>query len=209
MIQLGEMTIKFHSSNIVTRARELRKAGLSIKEIAMQLKLKSPTISRWCNDIPVKNAYHLYIKNLEKLNKDKGKNLKIEITPQNAKLLAGLLYWCEGSKYPASNFISFANSDQKLVGMFLKLFRLGFRPEEKKLKVHLQLHTTHDTKAVTSYWSQLLKIPKIQFYKPTVTRPTKNMKRLDYMGTCAVRYYDVSILWEMTGIFENFSSTLS
>lgn len=203
------MKIKFHSSNTVERARELRVAGFSIKDIAVQLKLKSPTISRWCNDIPSANPYHLHIKNLQKLNKNKSSKIKLEINSRRAKLLAGLLYWCEGSKYPASNFISFANSDQKLVETFLKLFRLGFKPEERKLKVHLQLHTTHNPKVITSYWSQLLKIPEIQFYRSTITRPTKNMKRLNYMGTCAIRYYDVKILWEITGIFENFPSTLS
>lgn len=203
------MKIKFHPSNTVEKARELRFAGFSIKDIATQLKLKSPTISRWCNDIPAVNPYHLHIKKLQKLNKDKGSKIKLEITPRSAKLLASLIYWCEGSKYPASNFVSFANSDQKLVEAFLKLFRLGFGPDEKKLKVHLQLHTTHNQKAATSHWSQLLKIPEIQFYKPTITKPTKNMKRLNYMGTCAVRYYDVRILWEIMGIFESFPSILS
>jgi hypothetical protein len=31
------------------------------------------------------------------------------------------------------------------------------------------------------------------------------MKRKDYKGTCSIRYYDVYLLYEMMGIYEEFS----
>ena len=127
---------------------------------------------------------------------------------ESAKILASILYWCEGSKYPSSNFVAFSNSDENLVVTFLNLFRLGFKPKESKLKASLQLHTTHNKEEMTSFWSKALKIPKSQFYKPTITKPTKNMKRRDYKGTCTIRYYDVYILLEIMGIFEEFSKKI-
>lgn len=202
------MKFKFHPDNIVQKARKLKKKGISAAEISRRLNVGDTTVIRWCEDIPSDNSYHLYAQKLRNEAKEKSAELtkNVKLTRDNAKILASILYWCEGSKYPSSNFIAFSNSDINLVITFLNLFRLGFQPEEKKLKASLQLHTTHNKDEITSFWSKILKIPKSQFYKPTVTKPTKNMKRRGYNGTCTIRYYDIYLLLEITGIFEEFST---
>ena len=198
---------KFYQENIVKRARKLKENGVSAAKIARHLKVGDTTILRWCSDIPSDNLYHLYAQNLRDRAKRKSTKLgnNVILTEKKAKFLASILYWCEGSKYPSSNFIAFSNSDTGLIATFLKLFRLGFHPKENKLKVSLQLHSTHDKKKITSFWSKILKIPESQFYKPTITKPTKNMKRRDYKGTCTVRYYNVYILLEIMGLYEEFA----
>ncbi|KKQ21716.1 MAG: hypothetical protein A3G45_01925 [Candidatus Staskawiczbacteria bacterium RIFCSPLOWO2_12_FULL_37_15] len=80
----------------------------------------------------------------------------------------------------------------------------GVKTKEEKFRVHLQLHTTHDKKDITSFWSNLLKIPEYQFQKPTITKPMAKMKRRDYKGTCTVRYYDFSLFNEIVGTYEAF-----
>ena len=205
------MEYKFYSEYIVQKARILRRKGIPAKEIAKRIGVKSnTTILRWCADIPSKNSYHLYIKKLHKKAMGKGaSSLKgIEINKKEAKILASVLYWCEGAKYPSTNFISFSNSDVNLTRIFLKLFRLGFQPNEKKLRIHLQLHTSHNKRKMISFWSKILKIPKSQFLKPTITEPTKNLKRRNYKGTCTIRYYDVYLLLEIMGIYEGFAKKL-
>jgi transcriptional regulator with XRE-family HTH domain len=201
------MKSKFHSSNTVQKARKLRKEGLSSSEIARRLGVGDTTVLRWCNDITSQNPYHLYAKKMRMRAKGKSIGLveKIKIGKDMAKLLASILYWCEGAKYPSTNFIAFSNSDIDLIRTFLKLFRFGFQPQEDRIKVHLQIHTTHNIEATISFWSRITKIPKAQFYKPTITKPTKNMKRKNYKGTCTIRYYDVYLLHEIIGIYEEFS----
>jgi len=198
---------KFHQENIVLEARALKKQGISAAEIARRLHVSDTTVLRWCNDIPSANSYHRYAQNLrDKARAKSVESLKnIKITREKAKILVGILYWCEGAKYPASNFVAFSNSDIDLVVSFMKLFRLAFQPKENKLKASLQLHSTHNEKEMISFWSKTLKIPKLQFYKSTITKPTKNMKRKDYKGTCTVRYYDAYLLLEIMGVFEEFS----
>lgn len=200
------MKFKFHSDNIVKEARRLRKKGLSAREIGRRLNVGDSTVLIWCNDIPSKNPYHLYMQELKEKakNRSSGVAKDIKINRHLAKLFASIVYWCEGAKYPSSNFVAFSNSDVGLIRTFLTLFRIGFQPKEDKLKASLQLHTTHDKKEITYFWSKILKIPKSQFYKPTITKPTKNMKRKNYKGTCTIRYYDVYLLHEMTGIYEEF-----
>ena len=201
------MKFKFHPDDVVQKARELKKKGISVAEISRRLNIVDTVVGRWCDDIPSENPYHLYAQKIRNKARKKGMGLvrNIKLTRESAKILASILYWCEGAKYPSSNFVAFSNSDVNLVVAFLRLFRLGFRPKEKKLRASLQLHTTHNKKEITSFWSKILKIPKAQFYKPTITQPTKNMKRRDYKGTCTIRYYDVYLLLEIMGIFEEFS----
>lgn len=198
--------MKFHSEHIVQKARKLRRKGLSGREIGKRLNVGNSTVLIWCRDIQSKNPYHLYIQRLKEQAKKRNSGLmdRLEIDKETAKLLASILYWCEGAKYPSSNFIAFSNSDVELVKTFLTLFRIGFRPKENKIRVSLQLHTTHDKERLISFWSKILKIPKSQFYKSTITKPTKNMKRRNYKGTCTVRYYDVYLLHEIMGIYEEF-----
>ena len=204
------MGIKFYKENVVKRARDLKKKGATAMQIAKILNVGDTTILRWCNDIPSNNYYHIYAKKLR--NKARKKNIKlgetIKITEAKAKILTSILYWCEGSKYPSNNFIAFSNSDVNLVVVFLKLFRLGFHPKTNKLRASLQLHSNHDKNKITSFWSKTLKIPRSQFYKPTITKPTKNMKRTDYKGTCTIRYHDLYVLLEIMGIYEGFAKKI-
>lgn len=198
--------MKFYSEEIVKKARDLRQQGLSNKEIERRLRISDSTISIWCRDIPSGNAYHLRMQHLRENAKKRSTEVatNFELNTKNAKLLTSLLYWCEGSKYPAGNFVAFSNSDIELVKAFITLFRLGFQPIEDRIRVHLQLHTTHDYKKTSTFWSEVLNVPLSQFYKPTITHPTKNMKRRNYRGTCTVRYYDVYLLQEITGVYEEF-----
>lgn len=204
--------VKFYSEGLVKKARKLRKRGFFAKEIVDSLGMASKTtILRWCQDIPSNNIFHLQAEKIKERIKKKGVKLikGISVDKEKAKFLASLLYWCEGNKYPSNNFVAFCNSDFNLVKTFLQLFRLGFSLDEKKIRVHLQLHDTHNKEEMFSFWAKLLKIPKCQFLKPTITKPTKRMKRKDYKGTCTLRYYDIRLLLEITGIFEEFSRKIT
>lgn len=203
--------MKFYPESVVQKARKLKIKGISAREIARRLKVSNGTIGIWCADIPSNNPYHLYIQKLHNQAKRRSIGLinRIKINKENAKILVSILYWCEGAKYPSFNQVSFSNSDVNLVKTFLALFRIGFQPKEKKLRAHLQLHTSHDKEKITSFWSRILAIPRSQFRKPTVTKPTKNMKRKNYRGTCTIRYGNIDILLETVGIYEEFSKKIN
>ena len=198
--------MKFYTQDIVKKVRDLREDGILTGEISKRLNVPKSAILRWCFDIPSKDPYHLKsIKTKNELKKKGEKNLKdFYINKDNAKIIASLIYWCEGYRYPGCNCVGFSNSDFNLVKTFLELFRLGFNPKEEKFKVHLQLHTTHDKKEITSFWSDLLEISEKQFYKPTITIPMNRMKRIDYKGTCTVKYYDFTLYNEIVGTYEAF-----
>lgn len=198
--------MKMHSRDIVEQVRKSRSQGLSLRQIEKQFKVSTSRISVWVKDINVENKLYQRSKKIQKMQKNKYVELgkKKNILQNEARLLASLLYWCEGSKYPSSNCIAFANSDPALVRSFVALLRKSFLLDDSKFRVGLQLHTTHNLEKMILYWSYLLQIPKTQFYKATITEPTLKRKRMNYMGTCTVKYYDVSILHNLMGIYESF-----
>lgn len=198
--------MKFYSNNIVDEVRFLKKQGVNTSKIVKKFGITRDTVLRWCTDIYSGNKYHLKNSKIREAFKQKGrKNLtKVNINKKNAKLFSALLYWCEGYKYPGCNYIGFVNSDFDLIKTFIKLLRRGFNLKEEKFRVQLQLHTTHDKKEITHFWSELLKIPEKNFQKPTITSPSNKMKRKDYRGTCSIRYYDFGVYNEVVGIYEGF-----
>lgn len=198
--------MKFYTKDIVENARELKKNGAKTREIVKELGITRDTLLRWCFDIPSNNPNHLRHSKIKEEFKNRGtrNTEKLIVNKETAKIFASLIYWCEGARYTNCNCVDFANSDVNLIKTFLKLFRIGFNPKEEKLRIHLQLHTTHDKKEVISFWSNLLNIPENQFQKPTITKPMAKMKRRDYKGTCTVRYYDFTLFNEIIGTYEAF-----
>lgn len=197
----------FYHENVVNKVRGARSHGLSVNQLEQKFNIPGTTISRWVRDIRLTNPHSKKAEEKIVSNKAVYKSLsqKFPLNPESAKLLASLLYWCEGAKYPSTGYVAFANSDWRLLKTFLELLRLGFNIQDDRLRAHLQIHSTQDYQKQLSFWSQLLKIPSTQFYKPTVTHPTHSMKRRDYKGTCTVKYYNVELLLQMTGMYETFA----
>lgn len=197
----------FYPQRVVQKVRNRRKEGLSIRQLEDEFAISYGTISRWVRDIPSKNTAFKQARQRDEQRKwvSRAVGAEFPVTRSGAKFLASLLYWCEGSKPPSSNYVAFCNSDPNLVKVFLELLRQGFQINEEKMKAYLQVHSTHDYDEVLKFWSKLLQIPPDQFHKPIVTRPTGNMKRRKYHGTCSLKYYDVKLQLEMVGIYEAFT----
>lgn len=198
----------FHDQKVVQEVRLARKKeGLSIQKLGTKFGVPETTVSKWVRDIPSLHKRFISAREKEKTLKselhDLTKNLAID--ENLAKIFVSLLYWCEGSKYPSSDCVTFTNSDYKLVKTFLELLRHGFKIKEEKIRAHLQIHSTHSWEEVVQFWSRLLKIPISQFYKPTITEPTRKMKRLDYKGTCTIKYFDVKLVLKIMGLYESLS----
>ena len=130
-------------------------------------------------------------------------NLAIK-TPKIGKLICGVLYLCEGSKYPASTAMTFGNSDPKIIQAFLYLLRKHFRIREEKLHCRIIPRWDQGLNELQHFWSDITKIPLSNFYK---TQPDKRTKgkttnRKDYKGICVISYCDTSLQFELQSIGE-------
>jgi len=212
-----------------TRAIALRKLGMSISEIAAQLRVSKGGVSFWVRDIlltrkqkQLLTAKGFSVSAIEKrritrITKTKQKHLgtfekaKNEVptlTKQDLWLLGVSLYWGEGSKSSKGN-MSIANSDPAVIAIIMRFFREVMEVPEEKF--HCHVHTFSHTNAKTSeiYWSGITNIPLRQFYK-TYTKPSSASKGKKYSlphGTVAVYVSDTEKFWTIMGWIEGLKPT--
>lgn len=171
------------------KARGLRKRGLSIKLIAKNLKVSTSSVSTWCRDInlsdiqleelerhardPFYGKRLKYIQELMKQTNTKIDRLKKEGIKEIGKLskrelfLVGVvLYWTEGFKKDSQ--AGFANSDPKMINLFLRwLFEsCNYEPEDLIFRVTLNISHKYRIKEVEKFWSDSAKISIKSFRKP-------------------------------------------
>lgn len=105
--------------------------------------------------------------------------------------IAGLmLYWAEGVKAYNST-VDFANSDPKMIKLFLQFLRLIYQVNESKLRVLLYCYSNQNVNKLVQYWGRITKISHKQFIKPYVRSDYKNCKTNKMpFGLIHIRYND-------------------
>ena len=196
----------------IENAKILRKKEhYSFAQLHKLTGIPATTIRNWCAaDVLGSKWDTLLITNERKRKELKASETNIlsslkDIDCTNAKIFAALLYWCEGTKYPANNKVEFSNSDPALQRLFITLLRKGFHLDETKFRIHLQIHDTHNYEEIKRFWSDLLKVPNTKFIKPTITIRKGGKHKKEYFGTCAVRYIDFRVQLKLIGIYEEFA----
>ena len=124
---------------------------------------------------------------------------------QLLKISGLLLYWAEGAK--RGEIVDLANSDEKIVLIFLKMLRTLYRVDEARLRVLLYSYSNQNQTELINYWSKLLIIPVIQFTKPYI-RQDFRLEKLERMpkGMVHIRYNDQRLLKQIIkdiGIISN------
>jgi len=123
---------KAYSNKIKQKVRSLRNQGWSLGEISLKIKIPKNTLSGWVRDIQLTERQKDRLKQkiiasgvigrtlAVKVNREKKEKWKERIRSkvkyfeklpfkniEIRKLVCGILYLCEGAKYPASRFLYF------------------------------------------------------------------------------------------------------
>ncbi len=171
------------------QARQLRRTGKSIKEIAKMLEVSVASVSSWCRDIPLteeqikllqkrvtdpyygKKAAYLSSKKAElalKIESIHAEALQeIGMLNKRELFLVGIaLYWGEGFK--KDHQVGFATSDTKMAIFFIKWLEECFSISKKDLILRVTANISHKSniKLLETYWTQKLGIPLNSFSKP-------------------------------------------
>jgi len=201
----------FWSREVRTKARKLRKSGLSYGDISRGLGVAKSTLYQWIHDL----KWPRYITEKERLahlsririlaanvHKQRRKERLEQIQKVVAKevsqypisnldylrSLLAVLYWAEGSKGRGTVF--FANSDPKLSLLFLTLLRKSYPLDEAKLRVRLYLHWYHPIKKTRKFWSTLLGVPESRFGKIYIKKRSITKRfRKNFAGICFIKYH--------------------
>lgn len=200
------------SQDIKEKAKLLRKQGYSYGQLTKELKVARSTLHQWIRGMkrPLKfsklDRIH-FLKEIQPLaaqgNKRKRERIineiieeakdeisKLQVSQETKKAILTMLYWAEGTK--VKGVLQFANTDPRLILLFVTLLRSCYKLDESKFRIRLHLRYYHKAKKVKKFWSELLNIPLIQFNKTfRKSRSKEKTFRRNFGGICFVKYNSV------------------
>ena len=186
------------------QARQLRRTGLPLAEIAARLGVSRSSVSLWVRDVefpvPVRSPPRGRRRGPNALQRRRQAEIdrlveegrvRIGRLTEREFLVAGVaLYAGEGAKTDGS--LRFANSDPRMVVFFCAWLRRFFEIDESRLRVHLYLHQGLDLAASIAYWSALTSIPPSQFLKPYRAVPDPSIRHAKHVHGCVSIGYSCS-----------------
>lgn len=115
------------------------------------------------------------------------------IAQQTLKIAGIMLYWAEGTL--KGNTVDLANSDPRMIRLFLKFLREICGVDERRLRIYLYAHSYADVGRLKSYWHAITQVPLCQFTKPYVRKGSQKLStRKMLYGLIHVRYNDTRLL---------------
>lgn len=212
------------------KARELRKHGHSIREIALKIKCAKSSVSKWVSDIILTPVQ---IEKLES-NQDKGRakaanhpnsskfrwarfrqqiidKAKAEVCQkpslEKLKLVGVALYWAEGYTATRHSFV-FANSDSGMIKLMMRFLKDICSVPNGKFRGKVNIHPHLNLVQAQKYWSEISGIPLKQFYKPllAVSKASKQKRYTLPYGTFRIILSDVSLCSKIKGWIEGLKN---
>ena len=182
------------------QARQLRRNGLPLAEIAARLGVSKSSVSLWVRDVafePLPGPVRDRRRSPNALQRRRQAEVDRLLAEGRARigrlserefLVAGVaLYAGEGSK--RDGIVIFANSDPQMVVFFCSWLPHFFPIDESRLRVRLYLHQGLDLTGATAFWCQLTGIPESQFSKPYRAVPDPSIRHAKHVHGCVgVRY---------------------
>jgi transposase-like protein len=187
--------MKKWDASVKTRARELRLEGYSFGQLTQELGVAKSTLHSWIRGLkrPVKFTRLDRIRWAKEIQialirtEVQNEMAQLKITAELNKSVLCALYWAEGSKN--RGMLNFANTDPRLMKLFITLLRQCYVLDERKFRVRLYLHWYHKERKVKLFWSSLLNIPLSQFNKTYWKKRSKeHVFRKNIGGICFLRY---------------------
>ena len=186
------------------QARQLRRTGLPVAEIASQLGVSKSSVSLWVRDVAFeplprpprgrrREPNALQRRRLAEIDRLRTEGrVRIGRLSEREFLVAGAaLYAGEGAKRDGA--LRFANSDPRMVAFFCSWLRHFFEIDESRLRVRIYLHQGLDLAAATAYWSELTAIPPSQFGAPYRAVPDASIRHAKHVHGCATVSYSCSL----------------
>jgi hypothetical protein len=185
------------------QARQLRRVGLPLAEIASRLGVSKSSVSLWVRDVSfdplprpprgrrrAPNALQRRRQAEVERLVEEGRE-RIGRLSERELLVAGVaLYAGEGSK--TDGCVRFANSDPRMIYFYCCWLRRFFTVDESRLRVHLYLHEGLDLASAIAHWSAVTAIPPSQFGKPYRAVPDPSIRHTKHVHGCATVSYSCS-----------------
>ncbi len=204
-------------------ARKLRKNGLSIGEIALQLKVSKGSVSLWVRDITLtskqkaklnKNGHSIDAiekRRIARLARTKNEHEAVfkaalkeaeELSKNPLWCIGVSLYWGEGGKTQTTARI--ANSDPVVIQVMMRFFREVCKIPDDKIRAHIHTFDHCDHLKLEKYWSKITGLPLNQFYKTYKKQSTATKNKRDSIpfGTVQIYVHQKNFFFRIMGWIE-------
>ena len=132
---------------------------------------------------------------------------KLTVSDEKLKVAGTMLYWAEGTLKGGT--VDFANSDPRMVKIFLKFLRKICGVKEDRLRIYLYTYSYLDLDGVKKFWRDVTNISIKQFTKPYIREGHPNLsKRKLAHGLVHVRYNDKRLLGTIDSWIKEYSCSL-
>lgn len=194
------------------QARGLRAQGWALADIAAELGVSKSSASLWCRGIdpgplPERRTprnrppNRLQRAKQEQIERCRAEGIeRIGALSDRDLLIAGTaLYAGEGMKRDGA--VGMANSDPRILLLFVMWLRHFWEVDERRLRVRMYLHKGLDLDGASVFWSELLGIPTSQFQAPqrvAARQGYRNSKHV--MGCPSVRLSSAPVHRSVMGL---------
>lgn len=192
------------------KATELRKRGLSYKQIRRELGVPMSTLACWFKNEPWSQAIKARLSVQVSLANPRALELLVQANRERWKIkreeyriaairefdklkndplfLAGvMLYWGEGEKQPKSSQVRLANSETEMLKIFYLFLTKVLWIQTDKIFAWLLLYPDLVDSVQKNFWSKATGIPKQNFKKSIYITGRHPTRRLSYgVGTVVV-----------------------
>lgn len=198
------------------KAIELRKKGLSYREIMGELNIAKSTVSYWLRDIQLTEKQNIDLRNrlTDKISRGRLQTsiaLRAKRMVRENKVfkeaeeefkrfvkdpffcIGVSLYWAEGAK--KNSYFAFVNSDPNMLVFMVKWIKKYLVSDASLLKYRLFIHTPYKEENLEEFWAKLLGIQAKSFHR-TIYKPTPHLikKNLAYKGCFRVDITRIDVL---------------
>ena len=215
-------------------AQDLRRKGLSYREILQVISVSKGTMSLWCRDIQLTQKQQRRLLEKKQFGQRKGslvaannkrqarieRTLKIREAARKTvgelnsrdKFFTGIaLYAAEGNK--SDGKAGFSNSDPKLIKFMMDWFLTFAKVPMEKMRGAIWLHEGLSEKNSKKFWSDLVNLPPNQFHKTYIAKVKNNSKKvrknIHQYGVFQIRFSDSAIHRKIMGwIFAVFDDKI-
>lgn len=216
------------------KAQELRKQGLSYKEILQHIHVSKDTLNRWCKDIVLTKQQKANLLAKKKFGQQKGSLVAAENKRKQRKetivsiyreaikdvgllysrdlfMIGIALYAAEGTKM--DKYGGFTNADPQLIKFMSRWFVQFAKVPQYKLRGRIWIHEEKNEQNAKKFWSTITQIPENQFIKSYITvkkKSKKIRKNIHDYGIFSITFSDATIHRKIMGwISHVFSGRIS